>query len=324
MTTFDIALIRQAAERVEGRVVRTPLLESPMLNERAGCRLLVKAENLQLTGSFKIRGALNKLLSMPAAERSNGVVAFSAGNHGQGVAAAARAVGCPAIIVMPTTAPNIKVDNCRWWGAEVVQYDPNAQNREDVAREIASPRGMTVVSPFDDYDIMAGQGTCGLEIVEQLTEQQVAPDMVVINCSGGGLASGVAEAVKTAFPLARIHLAEIEGYEKMARSLRAGSAQRNATVPKTILDGINGPTAGTLPLQVLLRHGATGIGVSDEEALSGLSAAFNWLKLVLEPGGSAAIGGVLSGKLDVAGKNVVVIASGGNVDPSVFANSLLG
>jgi threonine dehydratase len=293
-----------------------------MLSERAGCRLFVKAEPLQLTGSFKIRGALNKILSIDQSARRAGIVAFSAGNHGQGVAAAARAVGCPAVIVMPNTAPRIKVDHCRWWGAEVVTYDPQTEDRVEVAQRVAQPRGMTVVPPFDDYAIMAGQGTCGLEIVEQLNELQVVPDAVVINCSGGGLASGVSEAIKDAFPAARIYIAEVQGFEKVARSLITGVPQSNPSVPKTVLDGIAGPTAGVKTVDVLRRQQAIGLGVSDEEGLAGVAAAFKLLKLVVEPGGAAALGAVLAGKADVAGKNVVVIASGGNVDPAVFAQAL--
>lgn len=322
MSEFNIQAIRQAASRLQGRVVRTPLLESPMLSERAGCRLFVKAEALQLTGSFKIRGALNMILSMNSTARQAGIVAFSAGNHGQGVAAAARAVHCPAVIVMPDTAPRIKVDNCRWWGAEVVSYDPQTEDRVEVAQRVARLRGMTVVPPFDDYDIMAGQGTCGLEIVEQLNDLHVTPDAIVINCSGGGLASGVSEAVKDAFPDARILIAEVLGYEKVARSLATGIPQSNPSVPNTLLDGIAGPTAGAKTVAVLRRHQANGLGVSDDEGLAGVAAAFRMLKLVVEPGGAAALGAVLAGKADVAGKNVVVIASGGNVDPSVFSLAL--
>jgi len=323
MSEFNMEAIRQAAVRLRGQVVRTPLLESPMLSERAGCRLFVKAEPLQRTGSFKIRGALNKILAMDEPARRAGIVAFSAGNHGQGVAAAARAVDCPAVIVMPHTAPRIKVDNCRWWGAEVVTYDPQTEDRVEVAQRVAQPRGMTVVPPFDDDDIMAGQGTCGLEIVEQLNEVQVKPDAVVINCSGGGLASGVSEAIKDAFPEAEILIAEVLGFEKVARSLVMGVPQSNPSVPRTILDGIAGPTAGAKTVEVLRRHRARGLGVSDDEGLAGVAAAFRMLKLVVEPGGAAALGAVLAGKANVAGRNVVVIASGGNVDPSVFAQALI-
>jgi threonine dehydratase len=223
---------------------------------------------------------------------------------------------------MPNTAPRIKVDNCRWWGAEVLTYDPHTEDRIEVAQRVAQPRGMTMVHPFDDHDIMAGQGTCGLEIVEQLNELQVTPDAIVINCSGGGLASGVAEAIKHAFPATEILIAEVLGYEKVARSLLTGIPQSNPSVPVTVLDGIAGPTAGAKTVDVLRRHQARGIGVSDDEGLAGVAAAFKMLKLAVEPGGAAAIGGVLAGKANVVGKNVVVIASGGNVDPEVFARAL--
>jgi threonine dehydratase len=322
MNEFNIEAIRSAAQRINGRVVRTPLLVSPMLDERAGYNLYVKAESLQLTGSFKLRGALNKILSMDEAERRAGFVAFSAGNHGQGVAAASRLVGAPAVIVMPNTAPKVKVENCRWWGAEVVMYDPQVEDRVQVARRVAEPRGMTVIPPFDDYDIIAGQGTCGLEIVEQLKERGVKPDAVVINCSGGGLAAGVTEAVKAEFPEVDILISEVHGFEKMARSLETGIAQSNPSVPKTILDGIAGPTAGGKTLEVLRRHGVCGIGVTDEEGMLGVATAFKLLKLVLEPGGAASLGAVLSGKVCHSGKNIIVIASGGNVDARVFSQAI--
>lgn len=319
---FGIADIRAAAARLRGKIVRTPLLQSPMLDDRAGCQLFVKAEPLQLTGSFKIRGAMNKLLLMSDASRAAGVVAFSAGNHGQAVSAAARTLGCDATIVMPNTAPRIKVKNCRWWGANVVLYDPHTENRSEIAQRIAEPRGMSIISPFDDYDIMAGQGTCGLEIVEQLNERHVDPHAVVINCSGGGLASGVSEAIKHSFPNAEIVIVEVSGYEKVARSLVLGVPQSNPSVPRTLLDGIAGPTAGARPLEVLLRHRPIGMGVTDDEAMAGVAAAFNMLKLVVEPAGAASLGIVLSRKAEFSGKNVVVIASGGNVDPAVFSSAL--
>src|SRR5688572_30878828 len=235
MSEFDISCIRSAAERLRGRLIRTPLLESAMLSERAGCRLFVKAESLQHTGSFKFRGALNKLLSMEPGARTAGVVAFSAGNHGHAVAAAARAAGCPAVIVLPRSAPKIKVESCRWWGAEIVLYDPNNEDRAEIARTIAGTRGMTIVSPFDDLAIMAGQGTCGLELCEQLEEIGVRPDAVLVNCSGGGLSSGVTEAVKHAFPDVDVYIVEPAGYDKMARSLASGVPEKNLSVPLTIL-----------------------------------------------------------------------------------------
>jgi len=303
-------------------VVRTPLLDSPMLDQLAGCRVHVKAESLQRTGAFKFRGALNKLLAMDEAARRGGVVTFSAGNHGHALAAAAHAVGCPAVIVLPNNAATIKVDNCRWWGAEIIVYDPLTQDRAEIADRIVQQRGMTFVPPFDDLDIMAGQGTCGLEMCEQFEELGVQPDAVLLNTSGGGLASGVAEAVKNAFPHAQVYVVEPAGLDKMARSLDSGKPESNLPGQLTLLDGINGPLAGALPLSVLQRHGARGLSVSDEDALAAMAAAFRFLKLVVEPAGAASLAAVLVKKIDLAGKNVAVVASGGNVDPEVFVRAL--
>lgn len=322
MTSFDISHIRSAAQRLQGHVVRTPLLQSAMLDALAGCQLFVKAEPLQKTGSFKYRGALNKILSMDASVRRKGVVAFSAGNHGHAVAAAAHAAGIPAVIVLPQNAAKIKVQSCQWWGAETLFYDPHTQDRTEVARAVSEPRGMTVVLPFDDVDIMAGQGTVGQEICEQLGESQVCPDAVLVNCSGGGLSAGVTEAVKHSFPKAAVYVVEPKGYEKMARSLASGVPERLACVPQTLLDGIAGPAAGALPLEVLRRHGVRGLSVTDDEALKAMNAAFRYLKLVLEPGGAAALAAVLAAKTELKGKKVVVVASGGNVDPEVFTRAL--
>lgn len=324
MNEFNISDIRRAADRLHGHIVRTPLLSSPMLDERAACRVFVKAEPLQRTGAFKFRGALNKLLSMDEATRSRGVVAFSAGNHGHAVAAAAHAVGCPAVIVLPNNAAKVKVENCRWWGAEIVIYDPEKEDRVEVSRALVESRGMTLISPFDDFDIMAGQGTCGLEMCEQLDELGVRPDAVLVNCSGGGLSAGVTEAVKHAFPQAEVFVVEPVGYEKMARSLVSGVPEKNASVPKTLLDGISGPVAGARPLAVLRRHGVKALSVTDEAALEAMAASFRFLKLVVEPGGAAALAAVLLGQAPLAGKNVAVVASGGNVDADVFVRAIAG
>ncbi|PZQ00023.1 MAG: pyridoxal-5'-phosphate-dependent protein [Variovorax paradoxus] len=322
MHAFDSSMICTAARRLQGHVVRTPLLHSPVLDALASCRVFVKAESLQRTGAFKYRGALNKILSLPAEQVRAGFVTYSAGNHGQAVAAAAHAVGCPATIVLPRNAARIKVESCRWWGAETVFYDPQVQAREEVARRIAEPRGMTIVPPFDDLDIMAGQGTAGLEICDQLAEANAQPDAVLLNCSGGGLASGVAQALRDSHTQIAVHVVEPQGYDKMARSLAAGSPQKNHEVPRTLMDGIAGPSAGSLPLQVLMRHGATGLSVSDDEVLHAMAAAFRTLKLVLEPAGAASLAAVLAQKTALQGKTVVLVASGGNVDPEVFRQAL--
>ncbi|AEI82403.1 threonine dehydratase catabolic (plasmid) [Cupriavidus necator N-1] len=320
--SFSFSNIQQAADRLKGRVVRTPVLESPMLNQAAGCRVLVKAESLQRTGAFKYRGALNKLLSLPSDIQKRGIVAFSSGNHGHAVAAAAAEVGCPAVIVLPKDAAAIKIENCRWWGAEIVLYDPNTEDREEVGRSIAGPRNMLVVPPFDDYDIIAGQGTAGLELAEQLDEQGIRPDAFVVPCSGGGLASGTTTAMKHVYPDLQCFFVEPAGLEKMAPSLREGAPQKRPAGPPTVMDGLSGPIVGTRTSQVLGACEPRGLSVSDEEVLDAMSMAFRYLKLVLEPAGAATLAAVLRRKADFEGKSVAIVCSGGNVDPSIFIQAL--
>lgn len=321
--SFDVALIRHAAAALAPHVVRTPLLRSPVLDEALGLKLFVKAENLQATGSFKLRGALNKVLALDDAARRRGVITFSAGNHGQAVAAAARRVGCPATIVLPRTAPQVKVDGCRWWGADVVFYEPDTEDRRDVAQRIIDARGLTLVHPFDDPHVMAGQGTVGLEIVQQMAEMGVRPDAAVVNCSGGGLASGVVTALRDAHPALAFHLTEIRGFEKWARSLASGRPQENKPVARTVMDGINGPMVGTQPLAVMLAQPGVGtFSVTDEEALGAVRAAFDHFKLVVEPAGAASLAAVQAHRDALRGQAVVVVASGGNVDPAVFRRAL--
>lgn len=317
---FGIDTIRAAAERIHGRVRRTPLLSSPMLDEATGATVLVKAEALQLTGSFKIRGALNVLLSLTDEDRAAGVLAFSTGNHGQAVAASARMTGSRATIVMPQDAPRIKVDGVRWWGGEVVFYDPTTQDREVVGRDLVEQRGLTLVHPYDDVRTMAGQGTAGLEILDQLREGGHAPDAIVLPCSGGGLSSGVIEAVRSEVDVAPF-VVEREGYPKMARSLATGRVQQVPAVP-AFLDAIGSPTVGEHTLAALSRHPVTALEVSDDQARVAMREAFRTLKLVLEPGGSAALAAVLARRDRFAGKTVVVLASGGNVDADVYAEVL--
>ncbi|MFG2584147.1 threonine ammonia-lyase [Streptomyces malaysiensis] len=319
---LGIDAIHEAARRLTGHVVRTPLLNSPMLDELVGARVLVKAECLQLTGSFKVRGALNALLTLDEDARRAGIVAYSAGNHGQGVAAAARLAGCPAVIVMPNSAPRIKVDNCRWWGAETVLYDPRTEDREEVARKTLQMRGMTLVPPFDDPGVMAGQGTVGLEIAEQARELGLTPDTVLVNCSGGGLASGVLTALNDAFPGLANHIVEPAGFDKMARSLAAGRVCANPRPSGGLMDALAGPVAGARPLAVLRHYDVTGLTVTDEEALAAMGAAHRFLKIVVEPGGAASLAAVVSGKADVRDEVVVLVASGGNVDPEVYRRAL--
>lgn len=322
MTRLQMQDIRNAATRLAGRIVSTPLLSSPQLDAIAGAKVLVKAENLQLTGAFKIRGALNKIITLPVDQRQHGVVTFSAGNHGQAVAAAAKQAGCPAVIVLPANAPRIKIDNCRWWGAEVVLYDPLTEDRSEVAQQFIDQRGMALIHPFDDPDIMAGQGTAGLELSAQAAEQGHTIDAIAVACSGGGLASGVITAVTHAFPNATGYVVEPAGGDKMRRSLQSGKAERNPAGRQTIMDALNGPTAGTTTLHTLQQLPVTPLSVDDDAALHAIAMAYRYLKIVVEPGGAAALAAVLRHPELFRGKTVAVVCSGGNVDAAVFTRAL--
>jgi threonine dehydratase len=320
LPTFDD--ITAAARRLEGHAVLTPLLESPALNARLGGRLLVKAEPLQRTGSFKFRGAFNALAQLEPRQRGAGVVAFSSGNHAQGVAAAAHSLGIRATIVMPADAPAIKVANTRGWGAEVVLYDRLREDREAIAQEIARARGAQVIAPFDDARVMAGQGTAGLEIAQQAKEQGAKLDAVVIPCGGGGLAAGCATALGTLCPGVAVYTAEPEGFDDMRRSLLKGERVANEAGARSICDALQAPVPGKLTFAVNRSRLAGGFAVSDDDVLQAMATAFAEFKLVVEPGGAAALAAVLSGKLDARGRGVAVIASGGNVDGAIFARAL--
>jgi threonine dehydratase len=322
--SFSMQLVAEAAERLKGRVVRTPVLSSPMLDREAGCRVFVKAESLQRTGAFKFRGALNKLLTLEPDVRARGIVAFSSGNHGHAVAAAAAEVGCPATIVLPHDAARIKIENCRWWGAEIVLYDPDREDREEVGARVAGPRNSVVVPPFDDHDIMAGQATCGLEFAEQFDELSVVPDALLVACSGGGLSSGTIAAMTHRFAGVTPLVVEPEGLDKMARSLAAGRPLPRPAGPKTLMDGLSGPITGTRTFRVLQACHAQGLGVTDHEVLAAMALSFRVLKLVLEPAGAATLAALLRYKDRFAGQTVAVICSGGNVDPDVYVRALQG
>lgn len=314
--------IEDAARRLAGKAVRTPLLESPPLNARLGGRLLVKAEPLQRTGSFKFRGAYNHLSRLGPEERRRGVVTFSSGNHAQGVAAAAQILGIPAVIVMPSDAPEIKVRNTRSYGAEIVQYDRYKESREDIGARIAAERGATLVAPYDDPLVIAGQGTVGLEIAEQAADLGARPDAVLVCCGGGGLTAGVALALAERMPQARVFSVEPEGFDDTRRSLESGRREHNDPDARSICDALLAPAPGLLTLAINRRHLAGGLAVSDREAQAAMSCAFADFKLVAEPGGAVALAAALSGKIEVAGRTTVVVCSGGNVDPGLFAASI--
>ncbi len=311
--------VLKAAGRIKGQAVRTPLLTSPSLNEKLGCRLYVKAEPLQRTGSFKFRGAYNKISQIPAADRAKGVVAFSSGNHAQGVAAAATLLGLPSWIIMPADAPAIKIARTREFGASVVPYDRYKDDREAMGLELQAKYGATLVRPYDDADILCGQGTLGLEIVDQCRELGVSPDAVVVCCGGGGLVSGTALALSGAAPGVPVYSVEPADFDETKRSLVSGKRESNSPDARSICDALLAPTPGELTFALNRKLLAGGVSVTDDEVRAAMRAVFVELKLVVEPGGAVAIASVLTGKLPTAGKTIVAVASGGNVDPALFA-----
>jgi threonine dehydratase len=300
--------VAEAAERISGLVECTPLIES----EIGGSRVWLKCECLQTGGAFKLRGATNRLLQLSPDERTRGVVAFSSGNHARGVAIAARRLGIPAVIVMPTDAPRVKVDGTRREGAEIIFYDRRTENREDISAKISAETGATVVPSFDDPAIVAGQGTVGIEILEQMPN---APRRIVIPCGGGGLASGVSLVV----PDAEIVIVEPDGWDDMGRSLELGEiVPVPADAPNTICDALQTPRVSPITFRILKKRGAIALSVSDDEVIQAMRFAWARHGLVVEPGGAVALTALLSGKLAPL-DDTVVILSGGNVDPALHA-----
>lgn len=322
MTEFSLDLIKEARSYLSDKVVFTPLLTSPMLDELIGANVFVKAECLQKTGAFKYRGALFKMSTLSPHELSQGVITYSAGNHGQAVAASARSLVCPAVIVMPKHSPKIKQDNCRWWGAEVVLYDKDTEDREQVAKALIEKRGLVFIPPFDEPHIMAGQGSIGLEISEQMAALNAVPDSVWMGCSGGGLASGVTVALKSAFQNIESVLVEAEGYNKWQKSLGEKRPLKLTDLPSSIMDGIAGPAVGLLPFEVLSTLTPRTEIATQDDALVGMRAAYKFLKIVVEPGAAAALGTLIREKDKHRGTTIVVICSGGNVDPEVYTKIL--
>lgn len=323
----DVALptfadVQAAAARLNGIARRTPLLESDLLNARVGGRLLVKAEPLQRTGSFKFRGAYNAIAQVIERDGRRPVVAFSSGNHAQGVALAAKLQGVPATIVMPSDAPLIKRNNTEAHGAELRLYDRFRESREEIGAEIARGKGAALIKPFDDPDVIAGQGTVGLELAEQAVAAGAALDAVVICCGGGGLTAGCALALKEEWPDLPLYAAEPEAYDDTARSLEAGERRMIEVGTPTLCDAIMGPAPGEITFAINRSRIAGGLTISDDEALDAMAVAFETLKLVLEPGGAAALAAVLAGKIETEGRTITVVASGGNVDPAVFSQAL--
>ena len=314
--------IQAAAERIRGRAVRTPLLEARAASAAMGARILVKPEVLQRTGSFKFRGAMSRLSLLDEAERKRGVVAFSSGNHAQAVACAARDIGTGAVIVMPSDAPKLKIANTKGFGAEVVLYDRFKEDRVAIGKKLAAERGLTLVPPFDDFHVMAGQGSIGLELVEDAKAAGVQLDAALVPCSGGGLSAGVATALASLSPATRLYAAEPANFDDLARSLAAGTRLANLPGAPSICDALMSDKPGELTFPILQRCNAAAVTVSDEEVLRAMAHAFYELKFVVEPGGAAALAALLSNKIDARGKSIAVVLSGGNVDADMFARAL--
>jgi threonine dehydratase len=316
--------IEAAAKRLSGVAVRTPLIESPALNEITGGRVLLKPEILQRTGSFKFRGAYNFLSQIAPDIRANGVVAYSSGNHAQGVAAAAQIYGIPATIVMPLDAPNAKIENTRSFGANVVTYDRENESREAIAAGIANDAGATLVPPFDHVWTIEGQGTVGLEIASQCHEFATAPDDVLVCCGGGGLTSGIAMALSDSHPETRIQAVEPRDFDDAGRSLAAGRHLSNEPGASSICDALLSPSTGDITFAAMRDLGVIGLSVSDDEVRAAMAFAWRTLKLVTEPGGAVALAAILSGKIETRDRTIVAVLSGGNVDAAMFAACIDG
>jgi len=311
--------VRAAAVRVHGVAVRTPLVRSDALDATTGATVWLKPECLQRTGSFKFRGAYNRLAALHPDRRAAGVVAYSSGNHAQGVALAARLLGMPATIVMPSDAPAVKVAATRGYGADVVFYDRLTENRDAIGAAIAARTGAVLVPPFDDAHVIAGQGTAGLEVAEDLAALGVTADFALVCCGGGGLASGFA--VGSGLPVITV---EPSGYDDVARSLVAGRILPVDDPQPTLCDALQTLSTRPLPFGILQACGARGVAVDEAAVLAAMRCAFDHLKLVVEPGGAVALAAALSGAVPLRGRTVVVMLSGGNVDPAVFARCLVG
>jgi threonine dehydratase len=307
-----------AAKKLAGIAIRTPLLNFPVLDARLNARVFLKAETLQRTGSFKFRGAYNKISSIPPDKRAAGVVAYSSGNHAQGVAHAAQLCQVPAVIVMPQDAPKAKRERTAALGAEIVLYDRDREDRAAIARAIAQKRGAVLVPPFDDPLVIAGQGTAGREICEDLDKLGVTPDIAVVGASGGGLIAGIAIAMKARVPGVTFYAAEPAGFDDTARSLVSGKREKNARMSGTICDALMTETPGAITFEINRRLVGRGVVASDDEVGAAVAFAFRELKLVVEPGGAIGLAALLAGRIDIAGKVVVAVLSGGNVDAELF------
>lgn len=316
----SITQIEAAAQRLHGHARVTPLLNAPLLDAAAGRRIFVKAECLQLTGSFKFRGGWSAISALDPATRAKGVMAYSSGNHAQGVALAAQAHGIPAVILMPSDAPQVKIANTRAYGAEVILYDRATEDRDAIGARLTAERGLTLIKPFDDAQVIAGQGTTGMEIAAQAAALGITGATVITCCGGGGLTAGIALALQARAPGFTVRPAEPEGFDDAARSLASGRIERNARMAGSLCDAILTPQPGEITFPILSRLCGPGLTASDDEALHAMALAFTHLRIVLEPGGAIALAAALF--RDDLPDTVIVTASGGNVDPATFRMAL--
>ncbi len=319
---MNIEMIRAAAQRIAGHAQVTPLLSSPFLDKLAGRQVLVKAECLQHTGSFKFRGGWAAVSMLSDAQLMNGVIAYSSGNHAQGVALAAKEFNTPAVILMPSDAPRIKINNTRALGAEVVLYDRATEDRDAIGTRIARERGLTLIKPYDNADVISGQGTVGLEIATQAAAIGVTQAEVVVCCGGGGLTSGIALALAADAPKMRVRPAEPAGFDDVARSLAADEILTNAKLSGSICDAIVTAQPGDLTFPIMQAHCGAGLVVTDEECLRAMGLAYERLKIVLEPGGAVALAAALFHPDQFKDDTVVAVATGGNVDTALFQRAL--
>jgi threonine dehydratase len=319
---MDYSRIRVANDRLMGHKLVTPLLSSPFLDEIAGKRVFVKPECLQHTGSFKYRGAFSAVSALPEETRAKGVIAFSSGNHAQGVALAARQHGISSVIIMPADAPKTKIDNTRALGAEVVLYDREHEDRDEIGARISRERNLTLIKPFDEPEVIAGQGTCGLEIAEQAAELGITVADVLVCCGGGGLTSGIALALEQDAPNMRVRPVEPEGFDDVCRSLISGKIERNPTTLGSLCDAIVTLSPGQLTFPIMQRLCHAGITVTEEQALHAVQLAHDRLKITVEPGGAVALAAALFHGDQITSDCLIAVASGGNVDRDVFERAL--
>jgi len=319
---MDISMIEAADRRLEGHVRRTPLLNSPFLDQIAGRRVLVKPECLQHTGSFKFRGGWSAITALSGDERARGVLATSSGNHAQGIAMAAAAHGVRAVIIMPSDAPAVKIENTRALGAEVVLYDRATEDRDLLAADRIEAEGLTFIPPYDHPQVIAGQGSVGLEIAAQVQLEDVGTADVLVCCGGGGLSSGIALALEDRAPGLRLRTVEPEGFDDFARSLAEGRICRNPATSGSICDAILTPEPGRLTFPIVSRLAGPGMVVTEDQCLRAVALAFSRLRIVLEPGGAAALAAALFHPDDIDGDAVIAVATGGNVEASIFRQAL--